>query len=329
VEKMRGKPGTKITLTVQREGAKEPLTFTITRAVIKIQSVRSRREGDVAYIRVTSFAEPTTTMVRKAISDLTTEIGKEKIKGVVLDLRNNPGGLLDQAIGVSESFMDQGEVVSTRGRTENSNKRYNAHGSDLTKGLPMVVLVNGGSASASEIVAGALQDHKRAMVMGTKSFGKGSVQTVIPIPDHGAMRLTTSRYYTPSGRSIQAEGITPDIIVEPSKVVPIKPGSLRSEADLKGHLTADGRADEKAKEKEKEAEALQEEVPDESLLPAPKSVNDNKDTKGKTSKDGKDAKGKDKKSADEGVKDYQLQRALDYLQGVAFYREREKTQAKK
>lgn len=238
VEKMRGKPGTDIKLTVIREGASEPLQFKLTRDIIKIQSVRSRAENDVIYLRVTSFSEKTSEGLLAEYAKQKKAVG-DKLVGVVLDLRNNPGGLLDQAIDISDAFLERGEVVSTRGKIADSSRRYNATAGDITGGLPMVVLINGGSASASEIVAGALQDHGRAVIMGTKSFGKGSVQTVIPLPEDSAMRLTTSRYYTPSGHSIQAKGITPDIIVEPAKVEKIKDRERDSEADLKGHLQND------------------------------------------------------------------------------------------
>src|SRR3954469_24128236 len=217
VEKMRGPVGSDIKVTIRRGGASEPFDVAITRDTIKIQSVRYRQEGDVGYIRVTTFNEQTQTGLERAVERLQKEIGN-KLTGYVLDLRNNPGGLLDQAISVSDSFLDKGEIVSTRGRKPEDGQRYNAKPGDLAKGKPMVVLINGGSASASEIVAGALQDHRRAVVLGTQSFGKGSVQTIIPLPGQGAIRLTTARYYTPSGRSIQQLGITPDIVVEAAKV---------------------------------------------------------------------------------------------------------------
>lgn len=236
VDKMRGKPGTKIKLTVLRENESEPLDFTIMRDVIKIKSVRSERYGDVAYIRVTSFSEKTAVSVETALEKEKKAIGADKLLGMVLDLRNNPGGLLDQAIAVSDLFMDKGEVVSTRGRLPDSTKRYNATSGDILEGKPIVVLINAGSASASEIVAGALQDHKRAVVIGAKSFGKGSVQTIIPLPRDGAMRLTTSRYYTPSGTSIQAEGIVPDIKVDHAELQFTNNARKHSEASLRGHL---------------------------------------------------------------------------------------------
>lgn len=240
VDKMRGKVGTKIAISILREGFSEPKDIEITRDLIKIQSVRSRTEGDVAYIRIVSFSESTYDSLVEELNKQKKAIG-DKMKGIVVDLRNNPGGLLDQAIAVSDAFLDRGEIVSTRERDPMNTKRYTARKGDLAEGLPMVVLINQGSASASEIVAGALKDHKRAVVLGTKSFGKGSVQTVIPLKDHGAMRLTTARYYTPSGVSIQATGIEPDIIVEQAKLEPVDTSKdmLRSEASLRGHLNND------------------------------------------------------------------------------------------
>jgi len=240
VERMRGKPDTDIRITVRR-GEEQPFDVTITRAVIKIRSVRSRLEGDIGYVRITTFSQQTESGLAKALRDLMEEAPGGKLSGVVLDLRNNPGGLLDQAIAVSDAFLDQGEIVSTRGREKDGAQRFNASPGDITDGLPMVVLINGGSASASEIVAGALQDHRRALVMGTTSFGKGSVQTIQPIPGHGAIRLTTARYYTPSGTSIQAKGIVPDIEVQPAKVEAIDVSARRREADLPGAL-ANGEA---------------------------------------------------------------------------------------
>src|SRR5437764_3811379 len=217
VEKMRGLIGSEIKLTIRREG-KDPFDVKLTRATIKIQSVRSHLEGDtIGYIRITSFNEQTDVGLNNAMKNLKQQ-ANNKLIGVVLDLRNNPGGLLDQAVAVSDAFLDKGEIVSTRGRRSDDAQRYNARSGDIASGLPVAVLINGGSASASEIVAGALQDHHRAVVIGTKSFGKGSVQTIIPLAGHGAMRLTTARYYTPSGRSIQARGIDPDIVVEAAKI---------------------------------------------------------------------------------------------------------------
>src|SRR6202011_565224 len=217
VEKMRGPVNNDIALTIRREG-QEPFDVKLTRAIIKIQSVRSHLEGNnIAYVRVTSFNEQTDVGLNNAMKNLKQQ-ANNKLIGVILDLRNNPGGLLDQAVAVSDAFLEKGEIVSTRGRRADDAKSYNARLGDIASGLPMAVLINRGSASASEIVAGALQDHHRAVVIGTKSFAKGSVQTIIPLAGHGAMRLTTARYYTPSGRSIQARGIDPDIVVEAAKI---------------------------------------------------------------------------------------------------------------
>jgi carboxyl-terminal processing protease len=238
VDKMRGPVNTKIKLKIVRKGAEKPIDIAITRDVIRVRSVRSNLNGDdVVYIRVTQFNEQTTEGVRKAINDLTAQTG-DKLKGFVVDLRNNPGGLLDQAISVSDAFLERGEIVSTRGRNAEETQRFNARAGDLTKAKPVIVLINGGSASASEIVAGALQDHKRATIVGTRSFGKGSVQTIIPLGSgNGALRLTTARYYTPSGKSIQAKGIVPEIEVLQDVPEDLKARSdTKGEASLRGHL---------------------------------------------------------------------------------------------
>jgi carboxyl-terminal processing protease len=240
VEKMRGPENSKIKLKIMRKGQDKPVEVTITRARIQVRSVRSRLEGDdVGFIRVTQFSEQTTGDLKKAISDLSTQA---KLKGFVIDLRNNPGGLLDQAISVSDAFLEKGEIASTRGRNAEETQRFNARAGDLTKGKPLIVLINGGSASASEIVAGALQDHRRATVIGTRSFGKGSVQTIISLGSgNGALRLTTARYFTPSGRSIQAKGISPDIEVLQEVPEELKARTdTRGEASLRGHLKAQG-----------------------------------------------------------------------------------------
>lgn len=237
VELMRGLVDTDITISVRRE-AVEPFDVTLTRAIIKIRSVRHRVEGEVGYIRITSFTEQTQRGLEEAIDSIKDELGGT-LKGYVLDLRNNPGGLLDQAESVSDTFLDRGEIVSTRTRYSEETKRTVAKKGDLTDGMPIVVLINDGSASASEIVAGALQDHGRAIILGTKSFGKGSVQTIVPMQDDSAMRLTTARYYTPSGRSIQGTGIEPDIEVQLAKVERLTPRGRRAEANLRGALTND------------------------------------------------------------------------------------------
>ena len=244
VEKMRGKVGSDLRLTVQRESL-DPFNVTVTRDIIKIRSVRSRIEGgNIAYIRITSFSEQTTSGVEQAIQSLKKK-AESKLAGIIIDLRNNPGGLLDQSVRVSDAFLNQGEIVSTRSRRPDESRRFNAKAGDITDGLPIVVIVNGGSASASEIVAGALQDHRRAIVLGTRTFGKGSVQTIIPLSGNGAIRLTTARYYTPSGRSIQAKGIEPDIVVEQAKVEKIARPGLKREEDLRGSL--DNPSDNKTK----------------------------------------------------------------------------------
>jgi carboxyl-terminal processing protease len=243
VDKMRGPVNTKIKLTIMRKGSDKPIEVSIMRDVIRVKSVRSHPEGDdVGYIRITQFNEQTTDGLKQAINDLNSQLGADKIKGFVVDLRNNPGGLLDQAISVSDTFLDKGEIVSTRGRNAEETQRFNARPGDMTKSKPVIVLINGGSASASEIVAGALQDHKRATLIGTRSFGKGSVQTIIPLgAGNGALRLTTARYFTPSGRSIQAKGIVPDIEVLQDVPDDLKNRTdTKGEASLRGHLKAEG-----------------------------------------------------------------------------------------
>ncbi|MBX9739590.1 MAG: S41 family peptidase [Beijerinckiaceae bacterium] len=239
VDKMRGAVNTPVKLTILRGPSKDQQEISITRAVIQIKSVRYRQEGeDVGYIRITQFNEQTYEGVKAAITKFTADMPGDKLKGYVLDLRNNPGGLLDQSIAVSNAFLSTGEIVSTRGRNADETQRYNARPGDLSKGKPVIVLVNGGSASASEIVAGALQDHKRATIVGTRSFGKGSVQTIIPLgQNNGALRLTTARYYTPSGRSIQAKGIDPDIQILQDVPDELKgKDDSKGEASLRGHL---------------------------------------------------------------------------------------------
>ncbi len=241
VEKMRGPVNTPITLTVVRKGADDPIDIKIVRDIIRINAVKSRLEGDIIYVKVSTFNEQTHANLVKQTDALKKQLAKP-VRGYIIDLRNNPGGLLDQAINVSDDFLDQGAIVLTKGRNLEETQRSNARAGDVAEGKRILVLINGGSASASEIVAGALQDHKRALVIGTRSFGKGSVQTIIPLGQNGALRLTTARYYTPSGRSIQAKGIMPDVIIEqelPEELKPKKPERPRGEASLRGHLKAD------------------------------------------------------------------------------------------
>jgi carboxyl-terminal processing protease len=296
VDKMRGKIGEAIKLTIMRIG-KEPFDVSVTRGIIPIRSVKSRVEAkDIGYIRISSFSQPTEKELKKAMKKIKNELGK-KFSGLVLDLRNNPGGLLDQAIAVSDAFLEKGEIVSTRGRKKENHQRFNARPGDLAGGKPIIVLINGGSASAAEIVAGALQDHKRAIILGTKSFGKGSVQTIIPLKKKGAMRLTTSRYYTPSGRSIQEIGVTPDIIVEPTSFKAIQPRKRTREGDLRGALKNDNKKNNLENNKGKI----------------------NRNSKGKPSKKIDATK---EQVAETTPQDFQLQRALDLLRGVSMFSQR-------
>ena len=286
VEKMRGPINSDITLTVRRDT--KSFDVTITRDKIRIRSVRSRTEGNVGYVRITSFSEQTETGLNKAVEKIKTELG-DKLAGFVLDLRNNPGGLLDQAVLVSDAFLEEGEIVSTRGRVQQNAQRFHATPGDITNGLPIVVLINSGSASASEIVAGALQDHRRALILGKNSFGKGSVQTIIPLGRNGAIKLTTQRYYTPSGTAIQAKGIIPDIEVAQARGELFKGNARRErhEADLRGALDNDQSSTNKD-------------------MPNAKDGEDKADPAAKTQK----------------RVDYQLARALDLLRGLALYRNR-------
>lgn len=296
VEKMRGPVDSTIRLTIRRDKQPQPIEVTLKRAIVKIQSVRSQLYDNVGYIRVASFSEHTDEGIKSALNKFKKELGNKKLAGVVLDLRNNPGGLLDQAVSVSDEFLDRGEIVSTRGRRPEDVQRFYSHNHDLISGVPMVVLINGGSASASEIVAGALQDHHRAVLLGTRSFGKGSVQTIIPLGSHGAMRLTTARYYTPSGRSIQARGIAPDIEVEQAKIEHVTaPQDMRSERDLRG--------------------ALKNDTPDnpkKNVNPPPDAV--------KTNPNQGDQAGNGDKTQDSD--DYQLARALDLLRGINLFQQK-------
>nr|WP_319947082.1 S41 family peptidase [uncultured Shimia sp.] len=258
VEKMRGPVGSEIIITVAREGENEPFDVSIIRDTIKLTAVRSRTEGSTVVLRVTTFNDQTTPNLQAGFEKQVAELGgMENVNGIVLDLRNNPGGLLTQAIKVSDAFLEKGEIVSTRGRNPEDGDRYNATPGDLAEGKPIVVLINGGSASASEIVAGALKDHRRAIVVGTKSFGKGSVQTVMPLRGDGAMRLTTARYYTPSGRSIQSLGVSPDIIVEQPRRAPASEDTddkrkMRTEADLRGSLDNDSLSEDEIRQIEED-----------------------------------------------------------------------------
>jgi len=283
VDKMRGLINSDIKLTIRREGRKS-FDVTITRAIIKVRSARWSIKGDIGYLRLTSFTEQSYAGVANGIRKIKEKLG-DKLKGIVFDLRNNPGGLLDQAIKVTDAFLDHGEIVSTRSRRANDAQRFNAKKGDLAKNLPMVLLINGGSASASEIVAGALQDHRRAVILGTPSFGKGSVQTIIPLSGQGAIRLTTAHYYTPSGRSIQAKGIKPDIEVKQARLEKVTKGKPRREADLRGALENPN-------------------TPENNIYPS------------------KDApKKKDSSIAKKIEKpfDYQLERALDLIRGISLF----------
>ncbi len=304
VEKMRGPINSDIKLTIRREG-REAFDVKLTRANIKIQSVKSHLEGaDVGYIRITSFNEQTDVGLINAFKTLKQQAG-DKLLGYVLDLRNNPGGLLEQAVSVSNAFIDKGEIVSIRGRKVQSAQRFNAApDKDASGGLPVVVLINGGSASASEIVAGALQDHHRAVLMGTRSFGKGSVQTIVELSDHSAMRLTTARYYTPSGRSIQGKGIDPDIVVEAAKIERLAGGDTRHEADLRGALSNPD-AKPADKDKTKTPGPSSQAKPDQGSTTAPT------DVKPEAATTDVNVMGTDQ--------DYQLSRGLDLLRGVAMF----------
>ena len=263
VDMMRGPVGSEIIITVVREGENEPFDISIIRDTIKLTAVRSRVQGETVVLRITTFSDQTFSSMSEQLANKVEELGgMDKVNGFVIDLRNNPGGLLNQAVRVSDAFLEAGEIVSTRGREPQDGDRFNAQAGDLAEGKPIVVLINGGSASASEIVAGALQDHRRAIVVGTKSFGKGSVQTVMPLRGDGAMRLTTARYYTPSGRSIQALGVSPDIIVEqprPSQDEEEEDArGGRTEADLRGSLSNDSLTEDQRRQIEEEREIAEE-----------------------------------------------------------------------
>ena len=287
VKLMRGEVGTEIKLTI-RLVSTQPFDVTITRAVIPIRTVRSRIEGDIGYVRISSFSQPTESGLKKAMIKINREL-KDRMKGLIIDLRNNPGGLLDQAVAVSNAFPEKGEIVSTRTREKRDHQRFNARKGDLAHGKPIIILLNGGSASASEIVAGALQDHKRAIILGTKSFGKGSVQTIIPLGNNGAMRLTTALYFTPSGRSIQKIGIEPDIVVEQARIEAIDKNHRQREADLRGALNNGGTSGQPKKQKSDQSQ-------------------NSKRNQGS---------GEGQKEKEQSRQDYQLQRALDLLRGFS------------
>lgn len=287
VKKMRGEPGTKITLTISRKD-KEPFDVKMTRAVIQVQPVKFEAKGNIGYIRIISFSDHTTEKLHEAIEKLNKEIGSEKLIGYILDVRNNPGGLLTEAIGVVDTFISEGEIVSTRSRNPEEAMRFSAKDGDLAKQKPIVVLINEGSASASEIVAGALQDHHRALIVGLKSFGKGSVQTLRPVPGFGGIKMTTARYYTPSGKSIQAKGIEPDVVIPRAKIEELPVIKGFGEGDLPKAIAAEeGKKAKDVKKSKKEN-------------PVQKTVQS------------------DEKDADKKV-DYQLERAMDILRGIAIY----------
>ena len=313
VEKMRGAPGTPIKLTIRHNEKGEPFDVTLTREIIKVPSVKSRIESDnVGYIRISSFSEQTQPGLDKAINDLKSQLGT-KMAGYIIDLRNNPGGLLNSAISVSNTFLDSGEIVSTRGRNPDDVDHMDAKpGLDKAKGVPVVVLINGGTASAAEIVSGALQDHHRAIIMGTQSFGKGSVQTILPLKNEGGLRLTTAEYFTPSGRSIQAKGITPDIEVHQSKIEELEQGGRLHEADLKGALP-------------NPTDPSKPNVPAAGGPGQPSSSTAPASQPGKAeTKEAKAGEAKTDEKADAGAPktppvDYQLARAVDLLHGVAMF----------
>ena len=301
VEKMRGKVGTPIKLGIRRAN-KDPFDVTLTRETIKVRSTRFRMEGDVGYIRVTSFTEQSTSGVNDAVEKLKKE-GGTRLKGFVLDLRNNPGGLLDQAIAMSDAFLEKGEIVSVKARKSEDVQRWNAKPGDITGGLPLVVLVNGGSASASEIVAGALQDHRRAIILGTRSFGKGSVQTIMQVSGGGAIRLTTALYFTPSGRSIQKEGIKPDIEVEQAKIETVAPRTSFREENLRRSITN----------------------PNDKPAPVPPpaaATPEKKDDKPGAATTPPAASGDPDEPPKDAVADYQLLRAVDLIRGISLYNAR-------
>jgi len=309
VEKMRGKVGTPIKLSIRRDKVKDPIDVSLTRETIKVKAVKFRLEGDVGYIRVTSFTEQATSGVLDAVEKIKKEAGP-KLKGYVLDLRNNPGGLLDQAISMVDAFLDKGEIVSVKARKAEDVQRWNAKPGDVANGLPIVVLMNGGSASASEIVAGALQDHRRAIVLGTRSFGKGSVQTIMQVTGGGAIRLTTALYFTPSGRSIQKEGIKPDIEVEQAKVETIQQRMGFREENLRRSITNPNDKPTTDKPADKPADKSSESKPADKDKPAAATTPSTQPS------------GDPDEPPKDSVADYQLLRAVDLIRGISLYTSR-------
>lgn len=295
VKKLRGEPGTKVIVTISRKD-KEPFDIKMKRDIIHVQPVKYEAKNNIGYIRIITFSDHTTDKVREAVQNLTKEIGPKNLIGYIIDVRNNPGGLLTEAIGVVDTFLPQGEIVSTRSRNPDEDMRFSAKTNDMTEGKPLVVLINEGSASASEIVAGALQDHHRALIVGLKSFGKGSVQSIRPIPGFGGIKMTTARYYTPSGKSIQASGIEPDVIIPRAKLEELPVIQGFGEGDLPGAIAAE--EGKKAKDTQKNKKKI-----------APK---ENK----KSQSDSSDSKDVEKKG------DYQLDRAMDILRGIAIYQKK-------
>ncbi|HEY4165346.1 MAG TPA: S41 family peptidase [Reyranella sp.] len=312
VDKMRGKVGSSIKISLRRANVKDPIDVSLTRETIKVKATRFRLEGDVGYIRVTSFTEQATSGVQDAVEKIKKEAGP-KLKGYVLDLRNNPGGLLDQAISMVDAFLDKGEIVSVKARKAEDVQRWNAKPGDIANGLPIVVLMNGGSASASEIVAGALQDHRRAIILGTRSFGKGSVQTIMQVTGGGAIRLTTALYFTPSGRSIQKEGIKPDIEVEQAKVETIQQRAGFREENLRGSILNPN-----PKPTDPGAKKTDEKKTDDKTSQAKPEAgkDDNKTTAATPAATDPDEPPKD------AVADYQLLRAVDLIRGISLYSSR-------
>ena len=316
VRLMRGEPGTKVTLDVVREGEAQPLQIDIVRDIIEVRSVRSRMlEPNYGYLRISTFTGGTGRLLEEELQKLRAR-NDGALRGLVLDLRTNPGGVLNAAVDVSDAFLNRGEIVSIKGRSNQANRTFNATPGDLLDGVPLVVLINEASASASEIVAGALQDHSRAVLVGAKTFGKGSVQTIVPLGGQGAMRLTTARYYTPSGRSIQAKGIEPDIFVPQARVEELQQARRRSEADLRGALANpdDGEDETGASDEESEAAPEEEAAPDQDA-PADEGAETD-------SEDPEDEQTAQEEEQERATQDYQLSRAIDLLRGIALYNQR-------